>query len=415
MNPIIVAGLAMVWWALLATTSAWAETVPVETFPQPVKPFPHPQNDPFYRQPDADVLASMAPGSLLRLRPIDAKAYFVLDIGGEAWQLMYRTRDHHGNPVAHITTLLIPRQAPATGRKLLSYQTAYDGLTLSCAPSRQFLAGAVLEQALITPALRKGWVVAVPDYEGPQSLWGVGVNAGQSVLDGIRAVQQFEPAGLDGVNTAVGVMGYSGGAIASGWAAELQAEYAPELAIKGVAVGGLPVDVGTVARRIDGTLLSGMYMAVATALARAYPELDIDTLLNDDGKRMMARVGNTCAGQFLSGVTDPLALYPFRRMSRYTQVPDLLAVPAVQQIIAENRLGQRSPLAPLYVYQGKWDELIPLRDVDAVVEQYCAAGVPVQYRRKRSDHFLLAVTGFPGALNYLDDRLDGVPAPSNCP
>lgn len=400
--------------ALLALLYFSLPAQAAEEFPKPVKPVPHPHNDPFYTQPGGDELATVAPGTVLRFRPIQAKAYFVLSIGGDAWQLMYRTTDHHNQPVAHVTTVLVPKKAPPNGRVLLSYQTAYDGLTLTCAPSHQMLKGAVLEQALITPALRKGWVVTVPDYEGPQSLWGVGLNAGQSVLDGIRATQLFAPAGLDGLATPVAVMGYSGGAIASGWAAELQADYAPELDIRGFAVGGLPVNVETVARRIDGTLLSGMYMAVATSLGRAYPEINVDSLLNERGKRMMARVGNTCAGQFLSGTQDPLMLYPFRRMSRYTTVPQLLDLPEVQRAIALNTLGQRVPMAPMYIYQGKLDELIPIRDVDAVVEHYCESGVPVQYRRVLNDHLLLAITGHRGALRYLSDRIAGIPAPSNC-
>lgn len=396
------------WMAMATTTQA------IETFPKPVKPIPKPQQDAFYQQPSDETLAAADPGTILRMRPIDAKAYFVLKLQGEAWQLMYRTTDHHQQPVAHITTVLIPRNAADSGRKLLAYQTAYDGLTLSCAPSYQMLKGAVLEQALITPSLSQGWVVTVPDYEGPHSLWGVGANAGQSVLDAIRATLNFSEAGLDGINTPVGVMGYSGGALASGWAAELQSDYAPELAIQGVALGGLPVNLESVARRVDGTLMSGVYLAVSTALARAYPELEIDTLLNPRGRIMMERMGNTCMGQFLSGTMDPLLLYPFRPMRRYVTVPQLLDVPIVQQIIAENRMGQRTPMAPLYIYQGLFDELIPIRDVNALATQYCDAGVPVDYHRYLTDHIVLAVWGFPRAFQYMKDRLDGVPAPSNC-
>lgn len=38
----------------------------------------------------------------------------------------------------------------------------------------------------------------------------------------------------------------------------------------------------------------------------------------------------------------------------------------------------------------------------------------VQYTRTFNDHLLLAVTGFGKAFAYLQDRLDGRPAPSNC-
>ena len=49
-----------------------------------------------------------------------------------------------------------------------------------------------------------------------------------------------------------------------------------------------------------------------------------------------------------------------------------------------------------------------------MVEHYCESGVPVQYRRVLNDHLLLTITGYPGALRYLSDRIAGIPAPSNC-
>jgi predicted esterase len=95
-------------------------------------------------------------------------------------------------------------------------------------------------------------------------------------------------------------------------------------------------------------------------------------------------------------------------------VPDLLAVPAVKQIIGENRLGQRVPGAPMYIYEGTVDELMPVSDVDNLVSQYCSQGVKVTYTRTVNDHLLLAVTGYGKALSFLMDRLNGVPATGNC-
>ena len=101
-------------------------------------------------------------------------------------------------------------------------------------------------------------------------------------------------------------------------------------------------------------------------------------------------------------------------MRNLTTVPDLMEVPAVKQVIAENRLGQRTPGAPMYIYQGTVDQLMPITDVDALVEKYCADGVKLTYRRTFNEHILLAVTGFGQALNFLKDRLDGKPAGTNC-
>jgi hypothetical protein len=67
-------------------------------------------------------------------------------------------------------------------------------------------------------------------------------------------------------------MGYSGGALASQWANEVQSTYAPELKFAGVAAGGVPADIEYVARRIDGGVFAGIYIGAAVGLSRAYPE-----------------------------------------------------------------------------------------------------------------------------------------------
>jgi hypothetical protein len=385
-----------------------------QVFPPPGSTVSTPQDDPFYAAPDTATLAGVAPGTVLRYREINAKAYYLFPLKGQAWQLMYRSTDHKGRAVAMVGTVLVPSNAPATQRQLLAYNVAYDALTLRCAPSYEFVKGTALEQALIQGALNKGLVVMAPDYEGLQSLWTVGLNSGHGVLDAIRAAENFAPAGLDGQRTPVAITGYSGGSIAAAWANELYQSYAPELNIKGVAAGGVPVDLGNVARKVDGTFWAGVYFGAVAALANGYPEVNANALTNDQGKTMLAKAQNMCLGQFLTGAPDPLVNFAFQRMGNDVVVPELLTVPAVAQIIAENRLGQRVPGAPMYIYEGTVDEMMPVGDVDQLVSQYCSQGVKVQYTRTVNDHLLLAVTGYGQALNFLMDRLQGVPATGNC-
>lgn len=387
-----------------------------QAYPTPASPAPLPQDDAFYSPPSEAALGSVAPGTVLRYREISAKAYYLFSVKGQAWQLMYRSTDHKGKPVAMVGTVMVPTTAPATPqqRKLLAYNVAYDALTLRCAPSYEFVKGTALEQALIQSALKEGMVVMAPDYEGLASLWTVGVNSGNGVLDGIRAAENFALAGLDGVNTPVAITGYSGGALASTWANELHRSYAPELNIKGVAAGGVPVDLGNVARKVDGKLFAGVYFGAVAALANGYPEVDTDALTNDKGKAMLVKAQNMCLGQFLTGAPDPLTSFMFQKMNSLVTVPDLLEVPIIKRIIAENRLGQRTPGAPMYIYEGTVDELMPVADVDALVNKYCAAGVKVTYKRTVNDHLLLAVTGYGNAFSFLKDRLNGLPAPTTC-
>ncbi|MFC7614914.1 lipase family protein [Actinokineospora soli] len=110
----------------------------------------------------------------------------------------------------------------------------------------------------------------------------------------------------------VGLWGYSGGALASGWAAELAPTYAPELPIAGVAAGGIPADFAPAARIMDGGPFSGLALAGITGLMREYPELE--PLLNDTGRAMVARVGDMC-------VAELAITLAFKRIADHTDSP----------------------------------------------------------------------------------------------
>jgi len=307
-----------------------------------------------------------------------------------------------------MATVIRPLVQPAN-KKLVSYQTAYDGLGANCAPSYAFTTGVnppFYEEAAMLPLLLAGHTVVSADYEGPEYQWTAGINSGHGVLDGIRAAQSFTPLGLS-ADTPTAMWGYSGGALASEWANELAAEYAPELNIVGVAAGGVPADVEAIGRAIDGTALSGVYFGAAVGLSRAYPEINVDTLLTDKGKAAFADLGDQCIAEFSVG-------YAFQHMRDYVTVPELMDVPEVQQVLAEVRMGSRVPAAPVHIYQGTHDELAITPPVDELVATYCAAGATVEYVKIPGEHITTAGTGVPGALAYLQARLAGQPAPSTC-
>jgi hypothetical protein len=361
----------------------------------------HPDDDPFYSQPDP--LPDVAPGTILDSRPTTIRT-LGLPIPVRAWQVKYLSTDTKGAPAADIATVIQPY---VHQRKLVSYQTAYDGLDADCAPSYAFATGVnppAYEVAAMVPLLLAGYTVVSADYEGPRYQWAAGVNSGHGVLDGIRAAQRL--TGL-GPATPTALWGYSGGALASQWANELAGDYAPELNIVGVAAGGVPADIGAIARAIDGTVLSGVYFGATVGLSRAYPEIDIDHLLNDRGRAAFETLGQQCIAEFTVQFT-------LQHMRDYVTVPELLDVPAVRQVIAENTMGQRLPDAPTYIYQGTNDELAITPPVDALVQKYCGMGAKVQYVKILGEHFTTAGTGVPGALAYVQARLNGRPALSTC-
>jgi hypothetical protein len=375
-----------------------------------------PRSDPFYQPPSG--WQATAPGAVLRTRQVEAAAFGTLPQHARAWQLLYRTTDTQGEPEATVTTVLEPAGAtPSPTRPLLSYQVAEDSAAPQCAISYQLQQGAGHENyvaqaeiLLIDAALARGWAVTVPDYEGPNSAYVAGRQAGRAVLDAIRATERFPAAGLNGGQTDVGIWGYSGGALASGWAAELQPGYAPELEIRGVAEGGLPVDPAHVLTKINGGPFAGIAMSGIAGLSQGYPALAdfLRTHLTPAGTAAFA----TAAGQCNS---ENVARFAYTDVYQYFTVPDPLSEPVPQQVLADDTLGQHTPTAPLFVYQSVNDELIPPADVDAVVSGYCAQGASVTYHRDvLSEHVALVVTGAPDALNWLAARLGGASAAAGC-
>jgi hypothetical protein len=400
--------------AALTGTPAVAAT-PTATLAPTATP-PPPQSDPFYQPPAG--YQSSAPGTVLRSRSVDAAAFGQAPQQVQAWQVLYRTTDTQGQPEATVTTVLEPYGAtPSPTRPLLSYQVAEDSVAPQCAISYQLRQGAgnanIVAQAeilLIDAGLQHGWAVTVPDYEGPDSAYVAGRQAGQAVLDGIRATEGFQAAGLNGAQTSVGIWGYSGGALASGWASELQPTYAPELDIRGVAEGGLPVNPGNVLANINHGPFAGIAMSGVVGLSRAYPQLAdyLGSHLTAEGQAAFAKAATQCNAA-------NVASFAYTDVYRYFTVPDPLSQPVPKQVLADDTLGQHTPTAPLYVYQSVNDELIPHADVDAIVGSYCGQGAKVTYERDiLSEHIVLAVTGAADALNWLSARLAGTPAASGC-
>lgn len=381
-------------------------------FPQPQSPFIAPDDDPFHAQPTAAELAATPPGTVMRFRPIAPEAYYFFGVNARAWQVGYRSNDTDGKPQLNVATILVPRDPKP---RLLSYQVAYDALTRRCAPSYEILSGSMVEHLLMNKALRRGWIVVLPDYEGPEAQFLAGRNSGQGVLDGVRATRAFLPDEWLDTTTPVALWGYSGGAFASLWAAEIAADYAPEVPIVGVAAGGPPADLASSGEHIDGGLFAGLYFTAVIGLSRAYDAIDTDALLNDDGREMFADLSESCVGQELAWVKDPLLSgYTFDNMSDYTTVDNLLEVPAVQQVIAENRLGQRGIGAPLFYYQAFFDQLTPRADARELARRYCEKGSPVDFRYAIGEHVSAALTQASSAVSYLEARFDGEPPSNEC-
>jgi secretory lipase len=384
----------------------WIGRPPHEELQRKVRPL-LPSDDPFYQPPPGYQHAE--PGIVLRSRDVELAFLGLVPQPVTATQLLYRTMDMRGKPEAAATTVIVPAElAPGQSCPLLSYQCAIDAMTSRCFPSyalrRRAKALGSLSQfefLLINAALAEGWAVSVPDHGGLQGLWGAPYEPGYRVLDGIRAALSSERIGLS-ASAPIGLWGYSGGGLASTWAAEVSSQYAPELDIVGAVLGSPVGDLGRTFRRLNGSLLAGLPALVVAALAHTYPGLDrvIKEHTNDEGRELLERLEKmTTVGAVIRMAG--------RDMGDFLDEPleDILSTPEVGYVLDNIRLGAAVPAPPVLIVQAVHDYLIDVNDIDALADAYSAGGARVTYHRDAfNEHICLHPLSAPMTLRWLTDR-----------
>lgn len=384
---------------LLSILSLGVVGAPAQAEPR----YPEPDPDPFYTAP-ADI-GSFQPGDVVRTRKIDTGPY----VGTEGWQVAFRSTNSGGNAIMGITTVLLP--AGVHNPPLVSYQALINSLGSRCNPSRSLFNGELQDAVGAMLPIGRGWAISLPDYLGPSVAYGAAKLSGMVTLDSVKAVQKVAELGL--ADSPVAIAGYSGGGMATAWAAALAPSYAPEVNLVGVAEGGVPMNLSKMANGLgqDPHPAFGLAFAAAMGLEREYPDLlPLSNQLNDLGRSMRTELTNACTN-------DILRVGAGRSASQVSTSTSLLSSPEVRKVMDDNsvELYPGVPTAPVFEWHTPDDVLIPIDSVVNTISRYCAAGATVQSQLFPSpDHLTTAVLGLPTAFEYLQDRFDGVPAPRSC-
>lgn len=389
----------------------WIGAAPHEDLERGARPV-LPSQDPFFAPPAGFEHAE--PGTVLRSRDVELGFLGLIPQKVKATQLLYRTTDMNGLPQATVTTVLIPAaHRPDHIRPVVSYQCAIDAVSSRCFPSyalrrhaKAVGSLAQLEYLLVAAALAEGWVVSVPDHEGPDGMWGAPYEPGYCVLDGLRATLSFEQFGL-APDSQVGLWGYSGGGLASAWAAEMHSSYAPEINIVGAVLGSPVGDLGHTFRRLNGSYLAALPALVVSALAKTYPDLNrvIEQHATEDGRALLQRLEQM--------TTLEAIIRLFRKdMDDLVQPPleEVLQMPEVQYVFENIKLGTAVPTPPVLIVQAVHDSVIDVDDIDDLAHLYSSGGAQVTYHRDMfSEHMLLHPMSAPMTLRWLTDRFAGRP------
>jgi alpha-beta hydrolase superfamily lysophospholipase len=397
--------------AAASTGAEWIGRPPHRELRRKTRPvLPH--ADEFYLPPAG--FEHSKPGTVLRSRDVELAFLGLVPQKLTATQLLYRSTDLNELPQAAVTTVVVPAERPAgsTG-PILSYQCAIDAVAGRCFPSYALRRGAKaagalaqFEFLLISAALAEGWAVSVPDHEGPQGIWGAPFEPGYHVLDGLRAAISTESLNLS-AEAPIGLWGYSGGGLATAWATEVYADYAPELNVVGAVLGSPVGDLGHTFRRLNGSFFSGLPALVVAALSHVYPDLDrvINEHVTVEGKAMLTDIQRMTTAQAVIKLVR-------KDMDNMVDEPleNILASPEVQHVFESIKLGTAAPSIPVLVVQAVHDRIVSVEDIDQLTEKYSAGGADVTYHRDMfSEHMLLHPLSAPMTLRWLRDRFAGNP------
>jgi pimeloyl-ACP methyl ester carboxylesterase len=321
-----------------------------------------------------DPLPDGDPGDILRSEPMPGAPE-----GTRAWRVLYHSTDVAGDDILVSGIVVAPTSDPPPGgRPVVSWAHPTTGTAARCAPSLGIEAfGSIAGLGSLVDA---GYVVAATDYPGmgaagPASFL-VGASEGHSVLDAARAARAIPEA--DAGDDLL-LWGHSQGGHAALFAGELAADYAPELALRGVAVAAPATDLESLLDATTGNasglpLSSFALGAYASAYADRLPESGLGSILTPAGVAATPSMNELCVlgdGAELQRIAAPL-------VGAYLSA-DPSEVEPWATLLEENTPGSVVLPAPLLIAQGDSDGLVSPATSRAFADRACADGTTVTY------------------------------------
>ena len=376
-----------------------------------------PSKDSFYK-PDSG-WQDASPGDILDWRRVEPTVASFLDMDVAGYQLLYRTKGVKG-PKTTVTTVLVPSNHAHD--KIVSVNVYEDSFSAKCAPSYSIQKGAQLykdieftyQQLFMLTLLNEGWIVVVPDHEGSENSFVSGIPQGHAVLDGMRAVLNFDQVKTDRDAKLFGY-GYSGGGEATGWAASLHRRYAGELNVVGWAMGGVIADVENWFKYLDGSHGAGFVAAGLAGLAESYDELHwVKESLTLKGKQTWKDTSERC-------MLENLNKFSFKKIisnEMFRNGDNFYSDDGAKRVFSMLKLGNSDPpKAPVYMYHSSHDEVVPYGSVIDTANNWCGKGATIRFSTNSGvsmKHDNTELFNHPEVVHFMRDRFSGKHIEGHC-
>jgi alpha-beta hydrolase superfamily lysophospholipase len=306
---------------------------------------------------------------------------------------------------------------------VIAWSHGTTGIGPACAPSRNpnlQIPGLNTYEGLITRLLSDGFAVVGTDYPGlgfPGQVHPYLQQApeGRAVVDSVLAARHVAPQ-LGRRWFAAGHSQGGQGALAAGE----RAARAPGLRFLGT-VSFAPASHGEAfwdaVGRVRPPFMGGDFVYAAYALyitASVHlfdPSVQYTDLLSPQLAAQIPAASELC---LIDLINHLVALRP--PLNSIILNPQGTNNPGLRRFIAQVEPAQRRSQGPILLLQGDLDQPVPVRATDLLNGELCRLGNVVEYRTyPTATHDTILEQAYPAMLEWLRDRLRGIPPRQTCP
>lgn len=373
--------------------------------------------------------------------------------GADAWRIAYVSSDLFDRPTISTGLVIAPQgKAPKGGRPIVAWSHGTTGTAQNCGPSQvldpaqdlnlYFLIGGTSWTDFGLPAatdfIKQGYVLVATDYQGlgggGKHQYAIAATQGRDLINSARAAGSM---GLSGSSKKVAFYGWSQG----GGSVIAAASSTAYIQRNNTAFDGMEV-VGAVSMAPDA--LSGMipkeamtdpaaasktWQSMITVFADnifnfshfamnvwamdgVFPDLKMTDVFTADGAKTINAIQAT---KCMHAGADT---YVFNVGASYKDMfsPQPTNLQAWMKAIVAGSTPNDKPVAPMLMFWGDKDTVMPPIQSEIYQKQKCAIGGNVQrVHLPGANHFTTPGLAQPIFTQWIKDRFDGKPAPNGCP
>ena len=338
--------------------------------------------------------------------------------GITAYLMVFESTGLDGEPTPVTAQVFVPQIDEAEAPTFV-FGPGSTGLVEACAPSRGYVESRSWDtyNAYTLAYAGQGFVGVMPNYmgffvEGELQPYFSQVAEGRALLDAARATQTLleQESTLSSSGTFFG--GFSQGGHAAFAAADLWADYAPEVDLQGVLGFGATTGLEALFREFT-------YVApwVVYAYNTFFPKrIDPSSILAEPYLSQLANDAERFCVLGAQGYypSNPETLYQpaFSEALLNGTLED--DYPEVAELFAENDAGLAEHGVPAIILQGVNDPVVLLETQNDFVRALCEDGSRVRYPNYLRTRHETRYIGFNEAVEWMRARVAGETSPSDC-